>query len=91
MTHYTHQNTLQGNLSREIFVELLETALRVGEHRFARQAALSWQTQYPGDLYVSLLQAKAYAAGQSRCATPPPRVPSHAFALPGPTPLVRKS
>jgi hypothetical protein len=63
MTHYTHQNTLQGNLSREIFVELLETALRVGEHRFARQAALSWQTQYPGDLYVSLLQAKAYAAG----------------------------
>lgn len=51
------------SISRTDFINLLNTALNAGEHRFARRAALQWLSQFPGDLEVSLLQTKAFHAG----------------------------
>jgi hypothetical protein len=50
-------------LSRDLFVAILRTALSVQEYRFARQAALSWLTAFPGDLPVRLLYAQTLLAG----------------------------
>lgn len=52
------------SMLREDFVALMHASLRVGAHRFARQAGLLWLAHYPGDLQVnwlynqSLLQAR---------------------------------
>lgn len=45
--------------SRPQFLALIETALRLGEYKFARTAALEWLANYPGDLAVSLGYAQA--------------------------------
>jgi hypothetical protein len=46
-------------LQRPRLMTLLHTALAVGETRFARRLALSWLASYPGDLPVSLINARA--------------------------------
>src|SRR5512143_2731335 len=46
-------------LHRSRLMTLLHTALAVGETRFARRLALSWLASYPGDLPVSLINARA--------------------------------
>jgi len=48
-----------GILHRPRLMTLLHTALAVGESRFARRLALSWLASYPGDLQVSLINARA--------------------------------
>jgi hypothetical protein len=49
----------QAPVSRSLAVNLIRTALAVGEARFARQAALAWLAAYPGDLPVGLLHTEA--------------------------------
>jgi hypothetical protein len=46
-------------LSRFQLIILLNTALAVGEPRYARRLALAWLAAYPGDLPVSLIHARA--------------------------------
>jgi len=46
-------------LKRDDLILLIETAIRVGEFRYARRVALSWLAWYPGDLPVTLLHAQA--------------------------------
>lgn len=48
--------------SRPLYLDILQTALDVGEFRFARLAALDWLANYPGDLEVSLRYAQALIA-----------------------------
>lgn len=56
----THKAPVVGEkLNRNQFETILRTALLLEENRFARQAALAWLAQYPGDLPVSLLYAQA--------------------------------
>ncbi len=56
----TYKAPLVGEtLNRNEFETILRTALLLEEYRFARQAALAWLAQYPGDLPVSLLYAQA--------------------------------
>ncbi|MGD2158500.1 MAG: C25 family cysteine peptidase [Anaerolineales bacterium] len=43
---------------REYVLTLLETAIGLDEIRFAREVALSWLATYPGDLEVSLYNAR---------------------------------
>lgn len=47
--------------SRQTFLVILNAALDCGSTRFARQAATSWLSVYPGDLEISLLLAKAFS------------------------------
>ena len=49
-------------LNRETLRIMLQAALDNAEHRFARQLALAWLSAFPGDLEVSLLQARAILA-----------------------------
>ena len=46
-------------LARSHLIALIETALALGENRYARQAALAWLSSYPGDLPVNLLHARS--------------------------------
>lgn len=64
-----HKHLSSGEIERAEFINLLETALKTGEHRFARRAALQWLSQFSGDLEVNLLQIKAFYAGGGRPAT----------------------
>jgi len=52
-------------LSRELLLTLLNTALRTGELRYARRLCTSWLAIYPGDLQVSLLNARAFFKDKS--------------------------
>ncbi len=64
-------NTKTGRmiLDRETLCSMLRAALSSGEYRFARQTALAWLAAFPGDLEVSLLQARSMlAAGQTELA-----------------------
>jgi tetratricopeptide (TPR) repeat protein len=45
--------------SRDLLITLLNTALGVGEYKYARQVAIMWLSVYPGDLLVRLLHARA--------------------------------
>jgi hypothetical protein len=47
-------------MSRDLLLTLLDAALRTGELRYARRLCTAWLAIYPGDLEVSLLQARAY-------------------------------
>ncbi len=47
-------------ISREVLLTLVSTALRSGELRYARRLCTAWLGAFPGDLGVSLLNAKAY-------------------------------
>jgi tetratricopeptide (TPR) repeat protein len=49
------------NLSRYRFLTLLNAATKCEEHLFAKQAAMLWLVNYPGDLYVQYLQANTLA------------------------------
>ena len=51
---YTHP------LSRDQYYNILHSAIAVGEYRFARQAALHWQTIYPGDIPIRYLYAQTF-------------------------------
>ena len=46
-------------LSRDTALLLLRTALAVGEGRYARRVAQAWLANYPGDLQIGLLHARA--------------------------------
>lgn len=52
-----------GEIPRDDLIQILQSALKAGEHRFARRAALHWLSQFPGDLEVSLLGTQAFLAG----------------------------
>ena len=47
-------------LSRELLLNLLNTALNTGELKYARRLCTSWLAVYPGDLQVNLLYARAF-------------------------------
>ena len=47
------------SLERKELLILLEAGLRAGAFRWVRQTAVSWLTQFPGDLRVSYFQALA--------------------------------
>jgi tetratricopeptide (TPR) repeat protein len=47
-------------LSRELLLNLLNTALTTGELKYARRLCTAWLAVYPGDLQVNLLYARAY-------------------------------
>ena len=49
------------SLSRYRFLTLLNAANKCEEHLFAKQAAMLWLVNYPGDLYVQYLQANTLA------------------------------
>jgi len=46
-------------IPRHHLITLAQTALSVGEHRYARRITLAWLAIYPGDLPVLLLHARA--------------------------------
>ena len=50
---------LSKSWSRDELYPILETAVRLQEFRFARQAALQWLISYPGDLPIELIHARA--------------------------------
>ncbi len=52
-------------MSRELLINLLNTALRTGELRYARRLCTSWLAIYPGDLQVNLLYARAFFKDKS--------------------------
>lgn len=60
MIAYLSQHTDKTSISRETFLLMLYAALDRGSYRFARQAALEWLSDYPGDLVVNLLLARAW-------------------------------
>jgi hypothetical protein len=41
-------------VNRKLFIKIIKTALFMKEFRFARQVALTWLADYPGDLPVNL-------------------------------------
>jgi Peptidase family C25 len=45
-------------VTRDLLVNILRTALSKGHTRFARETALAWLANFPGDLPVSLLYAQ---------------------------------
>lgn len=45
--------------NRDIILKMLQAALESGDYRFTRQTAISWLAAFPGDLEISVLQAKA--------------------------------
>lgn len=49
------------SLSRYRFLTLLNAAKECEEHQFAKQAAMLWLVNYPGDLFVQYLQAYSLA------------------------------
>ena len=49
----------QKTLSREIFLQVLESSLKVRSFRFTRDAALEWLSNYPGDLMVGWYYAQS--------------------------------
>jgi len=52
-------------IERPLFLQLVETALFMGQLNFSRQALLAWLAAYPGDLPISLLYAQTLLkAGQ---------------------------
>jgi hypothetical protein len=65
----THPSPFPGKIGRRALIELVETAIQLGEYRFARRAALNWLSGYPGDLQVSILQIKAFVLGGGSKAT----------------------
>ncbi len=76
-----------GAVSRQKLLTVLKTALDSESYRFARQAALSWLSVYPGDIEVRLIHAqiltKENKAGQALsllekvCAEDPQCRPAH--------------
>ncbi len=46
-------------LSHKDLITLIETALLTGEARYARQIALAWLGNFPGDLPINLLHARS--------------------------------
>ncbi len=45
--------------NRDLILKMLQAALESGDYRFARQTAISWLAAFPGDLEITVLQAKA--------------------------------
>lgn len=57
------QETRKMNIyKRETIVAMLNAALESSEYRFARRASLAWLSAFPGDMEVTLLQARAALA-----------------------------
>ena len=52
-------------LPRKLYLAILRSAVEVGEHRFAREAALTWLAAFPGDLEAGLQYARALV-GEAR-------------------------
>jgi len=61
MSMHPDQNEIvtRGIVRRDTLLAMLSAAMQYGELRFARQAALTWLTAFPGDIEVSLYQARA--------------------------------
>lgn len=57
---YPSQPFSNQTLSRTNLFSLINTALLVGENRYARRLALAWLACFPGDLAVSLLHAQSF-------------------------------
>jgi hypothetical protein len=58
-------------LPRDQYILLLHAALSTDRHRFARDTALNWLGNYPGDLQIGLLYAKALVGeGHQKLAKP---------------------
>lgn len=55
-----NQKTYRKKVSRKNFLEILNSAIKLGEYKFARNSALNWLSVYPGDLDVSYIYTKAY-------------------------------
>jgi len=53
-------NFLYSTYSRQTFLVILNAALDCGSLRFARQAASSWLTVFPGDLGIKFILARIY-------------------------------
>ncbi len=60
MSDYLSQPVKSNPISRETFLLMLNAALDQRSYRFARQAALEWLSDYPGDLVVNLLLARSW-------------------------------
>ncbi len=60
MSDHPSRPVESNQISRETFLLMLNAALDRGSYRFARQAALEWLSDYPGDLVVSLLLARSW-------------------------------
>jgi tetratricopeptide (TPR) repeat protein len=52
-------NQQQLVVSRDDFLRILNTGMEVAVYRYVRQTAFSWLSQYPGDLDVALILARA--------------------------------
>ena len=60
MSDYLSRPINSNPISRETFLLMLNAALDQRSYRFARQAALEWLSDYPGDLVVNLLLARSW-------------------------------
>jgi predicted Zn-dependent protease len=67
MTTLKYSPPTERPINRELFLELVNTALFMDQVRFARQATVSWLAAFPGDLPVNLIHAQLLLrAGQTR-------------------------
>ncbi len=67
MTTSKYSPPTERPINRELFFELVNTALFMDQVRFARQATVSWLAAFPGDLPVNLIHAQLLLkAGQTR-------------------------
>ena len=62
-------------ISRDLVLTLLDTALRTGECRYARRLSTAWLAVFPGDLQVSLYNARAFYKEKS------PELQQHALPI----------
>ncbi len=58
MTTSNYSPPTERPVNRELFLDLVNTALFMDQVRFARQAAVSWLAAFPGDLPVDLIHAQ---------------------------------
>ena len=61
MSPLTHPKNILNTLERYRFLMILNAANLCEEYQFAKQAAMLWLVNYPGDLFVKYHQAMAYA------------------------------
>ena len=59
MITYSSHPTEKQLWSRSSLIEIINSALEIGEYRFAKQTSMAWLASFPGDLRVRLLQSKA--------------------------------
>jgi predicted Zn-dependent protease len=66
MTTSNYSPPTERPVNRELFLDLVNTALFMDQVRFARQAAVSWLAAFPGDLPVDLIHTQLLLkAGQT--------------------------